>query len=86
LPKVSSDQRTASAFKGSPTLARWRSEERSCRRASSFPSRINRRIAVGAEYQTVALCRSRNWYQRAALKPESRTSWVTPHAHGPMIP
>ena len=85
-PNASRDQMTASALSGSPTLQRCRSEERSCARATAVPSRISRRIAVGAEYQTVTRCFSMNSYQRSALKPESSTAWVAPFDHGPMIP
>ena len=86
LPNASCDQSTASALSGSPTLARWRRLERSCRRTISEPSFISRRMAVGAEYQTVTRCFSMNSYQRSALKPESSTTCVTPFAHGPMMP
>ena len=85
-PKASRDQSTASGLSGSPTLARCRSEERSCLSAAGVPSRISRRIAVGAEYQTVTCRFSMKPYQRSALKPESRTTCVMPFDQGPMIP
>jgi hypothetical protein len=53
---------------------------------NSTPSRIRRRIAVGAEYHTVTRYFCMNAYQRGALKPASSTAWVAPFAHGPMIP
>ncbi len=43
-------------------------------------------MAVGAEYQTVMRLSWTNWYHRAAVNPESSTHWVTPSAHGPMMP
>ena len=86
LPECLCDQITASGLSGSPTLARWRKLERSCFWATSLPSFIRRRIAVGAEYQTVTRCFSMNPYQRSALKPESSTTCVIPFAQGPMMP
>src|ERR1035441_1673661 len=83
LPNASCDQRTASALSGSPTLARWRRLEWSCRRTTSVPSFISNRIAVGAEYQTVIRCFSMNSYHRSALKPESSTTCVVPFDHSP---
>ena len=86
FPNASRDQWTASGLSGSPTLARWRSDERSWRLTTSSPSFIRRRIAVGAEYQTVTRRFSRNEYQRSAPKPASRTTCVAPFDQGPMIP
>ncbi len=51
-----------------------------------MPSFISRRMAVGAEYQTVTRRLSMNSYHRSALKPESSTTWVVPFDHGPMMP
>ena len=51
-----------------------------------MPSRINRRIAVGAEYQTVTRCASMKRYHPRALKPASSTTCVVPFDHGPMMP
>jgi hypothetical protein len=42
-------------------------------------------MAVGAEYQTVTRYFSMNAYHRPALKPEPRTTCVTPFDQGPMI-
>jgi hypothetical protein len=55
-------------------------------RTTSVPSRISRRTAVGAEYQTLTRCFCMKAYQRSAMKPESSTTCVTPLAQGPMIP
>src|SRR5208283_3823460 len=86
LPNARSDQMTASALSGSPTLARCRRLDKSCRRTTSVPSFIRSRMAVGAEYQTVTRRLSMNSYQRSALKPESSTTWVAPFDHGPIMP
>ena len=43
-------------------------------------------MAVGAEYQTVTRLRAMKSYHFSLLKPASSTAWVTPLAHGPMMP
>src|SRR5512136_3064401 len=85
-PKTFLDHSTASAFSGSPTEHRWRRQERSNFLTISSPSFISERMAVGAEYQTVMRYFSMKRYHDSALKPASRTHWVTPLAHGPMMP
>ena len=86
IPIAFSLQITASALSGSPTEARWRSEERSCCFTAASPSRMSERMAVGAEYHTVTLLSWMKRYQRAAVNPESSTHWVMPSTHGPMMP
>ena len=85
-PKVCWLHTTASGLSGSPTLARNRNDPRSYFRATSAPTFISMRIAVGAVYQTVTFCRSRIEYQRSASNSSSSTMPVTPHTRGPMTP
>ena len=86
MPKTFWDQTTASELSGSPTLARWRSEDRSNFLTISSPAFMSERMAVGAEYHIVTLRFSIHLYQASAEKPASRTHWVTPRANGAMMP
>ena len=84
--EASRPQTTAS---GSTARRRWpenaRRQDR-CSFASSAPTRISTRIAVGAVYQTVtrSFCSSR--YQRSASKSPSSTMLVTPLVSGAIMP
>ena len=53
IPNASSPQTTTSGLSGSPTLAMNRSALRSYSWATSAPTRISIRSAVGAVYHTV---------------------------------
>jgi hypothetical protein len=79
-------QTTASGLSGSPTLARKRSELRSYLRATSAPTFISMRMAVGAVYQTVTFCCSMIEYQRSASNSISSTMLVTPLTRGAITP
>ncbi len=59
---------------------------RSYFRTTGVPSRMRRRMAVGAEYQTVILCFWMKAYQLSDEKPASSTACVTPLTQGPMMP
>ena len=85
-PMASTPQRTPSACSGSPTLAATRSRDRSYSWATSAPSRISRRIAVGAVYQTVTRWSWRMRYHRSASKSPSSTMQVTPWVSGATMP
>jgi len=86
LPKTFWDQTTASELRGSPTLARWRSDDRSYFLTTSSPAFMSERMAVGAEYHIEMRRFSIHLYQASAEKPASRTHWVTPRAKGAMMP
>ena len=85
-PKACWLHTTASGLSGSPTLARKRNEPRSYLRATSAPTFISMRMAVGAVYQTVTFCRSMIEYQRSASNSISSTMLVTPQTSGAMTP
>src|SRR3990170_3981311 len=86
LPKTLSDQTTASEFSGSPTLARWRSDDRSNFLTISSPPFISERIAVGAEYHIEMRFFSIKRYQASVENPASKTHWVTPRLKGAIMP
>jgi hypothetical protein len=83
-PRASIPQTTTSGFNGSPTLATWRSRDRSC--PVAVPARISIRSAVGAVYQTVTRWCSRIRYQRSTSKSSSSTTEVTPQVSGAITP
>jgi len=85
-PNASTPHTTASGFNGSPTLAMNRKRSKAYLRATSVPTFISMRTAVGAVYQTVTRWSRRMPYHRSASKSPSSTMLVMPWVSGAMMP